>query len=121
MIAAQGCCDGVFGPAMSLECPDSASVGEEIVVTVRHIDDGALFCWSSPDGATGQFFLDGDPTDPCFEVGLPAEPYQLLFRANAPGTVEITVQEILIGPPICIPPYPALTVLSCSIVVTARE
>jgi hypothetical protein len=102
---------------MSLECPESVTVGDEIEVTVRHVDDGARFCWSSGDGASGQFVSNEDPADACFEVGLPPEEYQLVFRADTPGTVEIASQEILIGPPICFPPYPALTTVSCSILV----
>ena len=111
-----GCCEGVFGPAPQIECPASVDVGQEVTLTVRNVDDGVVWRQISEGNAQGLFIANGNEEVELVTGGSGVQ--QAIFRAEVAGTIIITAEEVLIGAPICFPPYPELSSVTCTIMIT---
>ncbi len=116
--ALPGCCQGIFGPPPSIKCPETAVVGDEVVLTVRNVDDGLHWTQRSDDGAGGVFIVDDMELEE-FRGGPDGDSrtHEIVFRAQRAGTVVITAEEVFIGPPICFPPYPRMSSVACEVTI----
>jgi len=93
------------------------TVGQEMTLTVRSVDDGLQWTQRSDDGAGGVFVVDGMDLEEFRGGAGDSRTHEVVFRAERPGSLVITAEEVLIGPPICFPPYPELSSVSCTITI----
>jgi len=93
-------------------------VGEEVTFTVSSVDGALSWRQDGPDNAGGSFTVDGSEEDEFVSGGWGV--LEAVFRAERAGTVLITAEEVMMGPPVCFPPYPELSVVTCTITITEQ-
>ncbi len=105
-----------------LECPtDSMKIGEERTLTGWNVDEALFWRQHSEDGGGGSFIFNGFASDEFRGGGDESDTriVQVQFRAERAGTVIITAEEVIMGPPIFPPPFfVEFSTVSCTITIS---